>query len=126
AADLKDMRDRVLRHLAGNAAHLAQAGAILIGDDVPPSLFLEADWSRGGAIALRQGSPSSHVAILARARGVPMVVGLGDIGLNGHVEAVIDGGSGLLVLSPDECAKKLWSDKAREFTQAREHEALFL
>lgn len=125
-ADLKDMRDRVLRHLSGKGVHLAQAGAILIGDDVPPSLFLEADWSKGGAIALTQGSPSSHVAILARARGVPMVVGLGDIGLNGHVEAVIDGGTGLLVLSPDRPQKKLWSDRAKDFARRREHEAVFL
>jgi phosphotransferase system enzyme I (PtsI) len=125
-ADLKDMRDRVLRHLSGQGAHLAQAGAILIGDDVPPSLFLEADWSRGGAIALTQGSPSSHVAILARARGVPMIVGLGDIGLNGHVEAAIDGGSGLLVLSPDGPQKQRWLDKAKDFARRREHEAMFL
>ena len=126
AADLKDMRDRVLRHLSGGGVHLAQAGAILIGDDVPPSLFLEADWSRGGAIALRHGSPSSHVAILARSRGIPMIVGLGDIGLNGHAEAVIDGAQGLLVLSPDDPQKKLWSDKARDLVVRRQHEALFL
>jgi phosphotransferase system enzyme I (PtsI) len=126
AADLKDMRDRVLRHLAGNATHLTQAGAILIGDDVPPSLFLEADWSKGGAIALRQGSPSSHVAILARARGVPMVVGLGDISRNDHAEAVVDGGTGLLVLSPDAPAKKLWSERAKELAKRRDHEARFL
>ncbi|MGE4252150.1 MAG: phosphoenolpyruvate--protein phosphotransferase [Parvibaculaceae bacterium] len=126
AADLKDMRDRVLRHLAGGGAHLAQAGAVLIGDDVPPSLFLEADWSKGGAIALRQGSPSSHVAILARARGVPMVVGLGDVTRNGHAEAVVDGGAGLLVLSPDAPAKRLWSDKARDLARQRDHEARFL
>jgi phosphoenolpyruvate-protein phosphotransferase (PTS system enzyme I) len=125
AADLKDMRDRVLRHLAGHAAHLAQAGAILIGDDVPPSLFLEADWSKGGAIALRQGSPSSHVAILARARGVPMVVGLGDISRNDHLDAVVDGGTGLLVLSPDAPAKKLWSARARELARKRDHDARF-
>jgi phosphotransferase system enzyme I (PtsI) len=126
AADLKDMRDRVLRHLAGNTAQLGQAGAILIGDDVPPSLFLEADWSKGGAIALRQGSPSSHVAILARARGVPMVVGLGDIRPNDHAEAVIDGGEGLLVLSPDAPAKRLWSEKAQGYAERRDYESRFL
>lgn len=126
AADLKDMRDRVLRHLAGAAAHLAQAGAILIGDDVPPSLFLEADWSKGGAIALRQGSPSSHVAILARARGVPMVVGLGDVSPYDHAEAVIDGGAGLLVLSPDAPAKKFWQEKAQGEALRRRHEEGFL
>jgi len=126
AADLKDMRDRVLRHLAGHGAHLAQAGAILIGDDVPPSLFLEADWSKGGAIALRQGSPSSHVAILARARGVPMVVGLGDIRPNDHAEAVVDGSTGLLVLSPDGPAKKFWLEKAQGLAERREQEQHFL
>lgn len=126
AADLKDMRDRVLRHLAGGPEHLAQAGAILIGDDVPPSLFLEADWSKGGAIALSQGSPSSHVAILARGRGVPMVVGLGAIDRNDHSDAVIDGGTGLLVLSPDAPAKLLWSARAQELAKRRDDEARFL
>ncbi|MGE3831251.1 MAG: phosphoenolpyruvate-utilizing N-terminal domain-containing protein, partial [Parvibaculaceae bacterium] len=91
AADLKDMRDRVLKHLAGEGAAAFSPGAILVGEDIPPTLFLEADWTKGGGIALTQGSASSHVAMLARARGVPMVVGLGDIALNGHSEAVIDG-----------------------------------
>jgi len=126
AADLKDMRDRVLRQLSGAGARQAQAGAILIGDDVPPSLFLEADWSKGGAIALTQGSPSSHVAILARSRGIPMVVGLGNVAPNGHAEAVIDGARGLLVLSPDEAAKRAWSQKAEDLAERRAHEDLFL
>ncbi len=126
AADLKDMRDRVLRQLSGMGGHQAQAGAILIGDDVPPSLFLEADWSKGGAIALAQGSPSSHVAILARSRGIPMVVGLGDILRDGHAEAVIDGAQGVLLLSPDGAQKKLWSKKASDLAARRAHDAHFL
>lgn len=126
AADLKDMRDRVLRQLSGAGGLGAESGAILIGDDVPPSLFLEADWSKGGAIALRQGSPSSHVAILARAKGVPMVVGLGDIIRDGHQEAVIDGAAGLLVLSPDAPQKRLWSTKADALCAQRDREAPFL
>lgn len=126
AADLKDMRDRVLRHLNGNGGAAAQSGAILIGDDIPPSLFLEADWSKGGAIALTQGSPASHVAILARARGVPMVVGLGDIDGSDHAQAVIDGAEGLLVLSPDAEQKKIWSRKAKEEATRHQAEAVFL
>jgi phosphotransferase system enzyme I (PtsI) len=38
--------------------------------------------------------------MLARSRGVPMVVGLGDTPLDGHAEALVDGASGLVVLSP--------------------------
>ena len=84
AADLKDMRDRVLRHLAGEAEQAIAPGAVLAGEDIGPTAFLETDWSQGGAIALTRGSTTSHVAMLARARGIPMVVGLGDDELHGR------------------------------------------
>ena len=79
AADLVDLRDRVLRNLSGADVAAAPPGAILAGDDLTPSRFLATDWRTGGGIALAGGSPTSHVAMLARARGVPMVVGLGAI-----------------------------------------------
>jgi phosphotransferase system enzyme I (PtsI) len=101
AADLRDLRDRVLRHLIG-APHVATAlaGAVLAGADLTPSRFLETDWSAGGGIALEGGSPTSHVAMLARARGVPMVVGLGPVTVQGETEAAIDGTAGRLLLNP--------------------------
>ena len=76
-ADLEDIRDRVLGHLEPGAAGAAiPAGAVVVAADLPLSRFLAIDWARGGAILLTRGSPTSHVAMLARARGVPMVVGL--------------------------------------------------
>src|SRR6266850_7262892 len=75
ASDLRDLRDRVLRHLAGKADQIVPAGVILAADDMPPSTFLATDWQDGGLV-LRRGSPTSHVAILARSRGVPMIVGV--------------------------------------------------
>jgi phosphotransferase system enzyme I (PtsI) len=101
AGDLRDLRERVLRHLYGIAEDRLSPGAIVLADDLAPSQFLAADWDRGGGIALSGGSPSSHVAILARARGVPMVVGLPALP-EGHGEAILDGRSGLLVLSPGD------------------------
>ncbi len=102
AADLVDLRDRVLRNLSGADVAAAPPGAILTGAEVTPTRFLETDWSRGGGVALSAGSATSHVAMLARARGVPMVVGLGAIEIDGHREAMVDGDSGALVLSPGE------------------------
>src|SRR4029450_13918450 len=78
ASDLRDLRDRVLRHLAGEAAQVWPSGVIVAADDLPPSTFLATDWREGGLV-LRRGSPSSHVATLARARRVAMSVG-GDSG----------------------------------------------
>jgi phosphotransferase system enzyme I (PtsI) len=103
AADLRDLRDRVLRHLANldSGSRLPQS-AVLLGAELTPTRFLETDWTMGGGIALEEGSPASHVAMLARARGVPMVVGLGPVTADGHAEAMVEGTEGRLVLSPDE------------------------
>lgn len=126
AADLKDMRDRVVRHLSGADAARAKPGAIWLAEDMPPSLFLEADWSQGGALALSGGSPTSHVALLARARGVPMVTGLGDFSVEPHDEAVIDGGTGRLILSPDAALKAQWTEKARLWAARQARDAAYL
>ena len=100
AADLADLRDRVLRHLSGEDETTVPVGAVLVGEEITPSRFLAADWSKGGGIALSGGSPSSHVAMLARSRGVPMVVGLGAFETDRHRTAILDGDAGRLVLSP--------------------------
>jgi phosphotransferase system enzyme I (PtsI) len=77
------------------------AGAVVVAADLPLSRFLAIDWRQGGAILLTAGSPASHVAMLARARGVPMVVGLGGTPeqLAGHA-ALVDAARGEVVLDP--------------------------
>ena len=67
---------------------------MLVADDMPPSRFLEIDWSAGGGIALTGGSNASHVAMLARARGVPMVVGLGELPFGDRALVLLDGEAG--------------------------------
>ena len=100
AADLRDIRDQVFGALAGEEASAAPHGAILFGQDIAPTRFLATDWSHGGGVALTRGSTASHVAMLARSRGVPMVVGLGeDIDASGH--ALLDAEHGRLTLKPD-------------------------
>ena len=80
AEDLTDLRDRVLANLTGAdiATSDLKEGALLVGWELTPSRFLAIDWGLAGGLALAGGSPSSHVAMLARARGLPMVVGLGE------------------------------------------------
>jgi phosphotransferase system enzyme I (PtsI) len=123
AGDLADLKDRVLRLLAGEADAALPAGAILIGEDLPPSRFLAIDWSKGGAIVLARGSPLSHVAILARARGVPMVTGLGEVPAIGHVEAIVDGTTGRVVLSPDAISRSSMKEAAQAFAAAEKQAA---
>src|SRR6201987_1552808 len=101
SSDLADLRDRVLRILNGGEGLVPEipSGAVICADDLPPSRFLEIDWSGGGGLALLRGSPTSHVAMLARARGIPMVVQLGSV--PDAAIALLDGEGATLELNPN-------------------------
>jgi phosphotransferase system enzyme I (PtsI) len=110
ASDLGDVRDRVLACLhrgsseGGDWIAAIPQGALLVAADLAPSRFLAIEPRRLGALLLLQGSPSSHVAMLARARGLPMIVGLGAAGVGMRqwqgLEATVDANSGEVVLDP--------------------------
>ena len=126
SADLKDIRDRVLRHLSGAEESSGRSGTILVAEDLAPSMFLEADWSKGGAIVLSAGSPTSHVAMLARARGIPMIVGLGRADFAGHGVAIVDGGQGLILLSPSSDRQREYAVRLETLKSQRQREQQFL
>jgi phosphotransferase system enzyme I (PtsI) len=122
ASDFVDIRDGVLAALNGVAGRdVAAPGAILIGEDLTPSRFLAIDWSRGGGIALTRGSASGHVATLARARGVPMLVGVAlDLaGAAEATEALIDGESATLTLEPESATRERFDARAQAASRAQ-------
>ncbi len=100
SADLRDIRDRVLRALSGDAGNTLPSGAVLHARDLTPSEFLSMDWRKGGGIVLREGSAASHVAMLARARGVPMLVGVFLDAAN-HDFVLLDAERGAVTVQPD-------------------------
>jgi phosphoenolpyruvate-protein phosphotransferase (PTS system enzyme I) len=114
AADLEDIRDRVLGHLAPGADGAPiPGGSVVVAADLPLSRFLGIDWAQGGAIVLTEGSPTSHVAMLARARRVPMVVGLGAAAASmAGREALVDAASGEVVLDPTEDTRAAFAARA--------------
>lgn len=113
-SDLADLRDRIISILRGGGGEAPKipSGAVVCADDLPPSRFLEIDWSAGGGLALLRGSPTSHVAMLARARGIPMVVQLGAIPQIGAT-ALLDGEGATLELDPSV-------EQLRQFEKRRE------
>ncbi len=126
AADLTDVRDRVLRNLSGAEIKTPPPGAILMGGELTPSRFLETNWSAGGGIVLFNGSPTSHVAMLARSRGVPMVVGLGPIACDGHGEAIVDGATGAVMLSPSASDRAALHVRRAEIAEAAQRADQYL
>src|SRR6202047_3386843 len=119
ASDLRDLRDRVLRHLAGEVDQVVPSGVIVAADDMPPSMFLATDW-RDGGLVLRRGSPSSHVAILARSRGVPMIVGVDVEHLENGAEVLLDGEAGLLIVDPDIDLRAAYRQRHAEQSKLRQ------
>jgi phosphotransferase system enzyme I (PtsI) len=117
SSDLADLRDRVIRTLRGGEGDTLKipGGAVVCADDLPPSRFLEIDWTAGGGLALLRGSPTSHVAMLARARGIPMVVQLGSVPASAKT-ALLDGDAATLELDPTAEKVGLF-ERRREFHQ---------
>ena len=102
-ADLEDMAARLLDHLGGEREREPlPEGAILVVRRLGPAELL--DWQARGiaGVAIEEGSPSGHAAILARALGLAAVGGAR--GLLEHAnpgeEAVIDGDEGQIFLRP--------------------------
>ena len=124
ASDLRDLRDRVLRNLAGETDQIVPPGVIVAADDIPPSMFLATDW-RDGGLVLRRGSPSSHVAILARSRGVPMIVGVDVDLLEDGSDVLLDGDAGTLVVDPDAEMRASFRQRRAEQTRVRQAAATF-
>ena len=112
AGDLADLRDRVIAALTGTndaGRENFPDGAILLADDLTPSRFLAMDWHRLGGAALTAGSRASHVAMLARARGVPLLTGVQGEPVGLAEEAVLDAQDGVLVVAPNAGTRALYA-----------------
>jgi multiphosphoryl transfer protein len=109
ADDLLDVESHVLLALAGEARPMTiplPERAVLIADDLLPSELTALDRERLVAICLARGGVTSHVAILAAAMEIPMLVGLGsairDVAAGTLV--IVDADGGTLETAPTAAA----------------------
>ena len=109
ADDLLDVESHVLLALAGEARPMTiplPERAVLIADDLLPSELTALDVQRLVAICLARGGVTSHVAILAAAMEIPMLVGLGsairDVAAGTLV--IVDADGGTLETAPTAAA----------------------
>lgn len=80
ADDLLDLERRVVSGILGVALPVPTfgPGAVILADDLLPSQFLALDTERMAGLCTARGGPTSHVAILAAAMGVPTLVAVGE------------------------------------------------
>lgn len=79
ATDLEDIGQRVLRLLLGHEEDRLELAenTVLFAEDLLPSQFAELELDRLAGLCLAASGPTSHVAILAAARGIPAIVATG-------------------------------------------------
>jgi phosphotransferase system enzyme I (PtsI) len=116
-ADVKDVARRVLRNLSGGKGHVLDGlreCSIVVASDLAPSetASLRRDMVMG--FATDMGSSTSHTAIMARALGIPAVVGLGDITarVTPGETVLMDGTEGVVILRPTEASLRKYGKLA--------------
>jgi phosphoenolpyruvate-protein phosphotransferase len=106
AADLRDVGKRVLRLLLGiedvDLSGLDEP-SIIVAKDLTPSDTVRLEKSMVRGFCTAEGGPTSHTAILAKALGIPAVVGLGRdlLTLDNKSLLMIDGERGYVISEPD-------------------------
>jgi len=105
--DLEDLSNRLLRIVSGRMGTAAQTGlahdTVLIARNLGPAELLEYDRRRLKAVLLEEGSLTSHMVIVARAMGVPVVGRLSDIrhSVEEGETILVDGDNGSIIIRPN-------------------------
>lgn len=119
ADDIWDLGRRILMHLQqnnGKSARDRPESVVLIGKNVGVVDLAEIANERLVGLVSEGGSSSSHVAILARALGIPAVMGATDLPvgrLDGR-EVVVDGYAGRVFIQPSPQVRAEFERLARE------------
>lgn len=123
-ADLRDVERRVIAALTGAPAFIAPVlprNAIILADDLLPSEFNALNHAHIAGIVTAHGGPTSHVAILAAAAGVPMIVAAGAdvLGIADTTPLILDADTATLTIDPDDTTLAATASRAATQREAR-------
>jgi phosphoenolpyruvate-protein phosphotransferase (PTS system enzyme I) len=123
ATDVEDVARRVLRILQGVDGQAEQPvePAIIVATELTPSDTVAMDKQKVLAFCTARGGPTSHVAILAKALGIPAIVGLGDASaqLRNGLQVIVDGPAGEVLLGPDAATLAAFRSRAETLERAQ-------
>ena len=131
AADLRDVRNRVLRILKGekeqNLANLREK-VVVVAHDLLPSDTATLDRTHVMGIVTEVGGATSHTAIIARSFKIPAVLGVRDateIMKNGDV-VILDALKGQVMLEPERATITEYEAKLEEYLKSEKQTAEYL
>lgn len=123
-SDIEDVTQRLLVALSGGErpnARVLRENAVIIAENLLPSAVAELDFEHARAIATDAGGWTSHTAIIARALGIPAVVGLRELhrrARTGDV-VIVDATRGEVILHPSTATLEKYKDNVGKPVEAR-------
>ena len=117
AADIRDVGMRIVRTLSGQGSsptHGLVKPSIILAEELTPSDTISLDKTLVLGFCTVGGGPTAHVAILARALGLPAVVSMGAdiLSIPDGCPLVVDGSEGTLLVEPDAASSSVKREQA--------------
>ena len=124
AVDLRDVGKRIAKYILGvKEPEIGDEKVILCGQEVEPSVIAGMPTEQIAGVLLGAGSTTAHAVIIAKARAIPTVVGLGEkleaISDGDHV--IVDGEQGEIVINPNEAERASYNEKIQKQKELAEH-----
>ncbi len=127
ASDIKDIQTRVLAHMAGTPLKdlaLLDEPSIIVADDLTPSDTAALDLHHVRGFITEIGGYTSHTAIMARALGLPAVVGVSGItDLSDGTLVLVNGDTGAIDIDPDTQTLEAFEKALKKQAETRQKRA---
>ena len=124
-SDIKDVGMRIIKNLLGieDISDKMEEEVVIIAEDLTPSDTAQLDTDKVLAFLTKDGSRTSHTAIMARSLGIPSVVGLGEELIEkaeNDMEIIVDGNSGKVYFDPDQSTLDEYKEKLAKYEAEQE------
>ncbi len=126
AVDIRDVGRRIAKQILGvKEPELGEGAVVLCGQEIEPSVIAGLPTEKIAGVILGVGSTTSHAVIIAKARAIPAVVGVGDAieKIADGDPVLLDGETGEIVVRPSEEEKASYNEKIQKQQELKAHYA---
>lgn len=117
--DVTAVIDHITRHLSGQKDENPpiREKVILVANDLPPTSIARLDKEMIIGLAIEQGGPTSHTAIIARAMGIPTVMGVDKATISARTGdmAIVDGSYGRFIVQPSQKTLNIFAGHSQAY-----------
>ena len=117
ATDIRDVGKRIAKYILGvKEPEIGDDPVILCGHEIEPSVIANIPTDKIAGVILGQGSTTCHAVIIAKARAIPTVVGIGErlAEIPDGAPVVIDGERGDILVRPDETTLAAYRERIKQ------------